>query len=542
MAHTTKTNINQWDTIHNNGPFPTSELLETRNAKSQDLPSAIDRYNDTSSEIRRLLQETIDRRQGFRAYGSRWSLSSIAHHSDRVHFNASMNLKFEVRPQDCHHRSPYQSTNLFLFQCGNTIKEISEFIAKRGKSLKTSGASNGQTIAGCISTGVHGSALDVGSVQDYVVGINLIIGPKSKDVVYIERNSRPALSDAYVKQFKVRIIRNDNLFNAALIGLGSFGFIHGVVIEAEDQFLLQRYIKKIPKKEALKFATTLNFDKTTSFLPAEKDAAGNGLRPYHYKIFINPYSDDENYVVELIYKKPYRSNYQNPLPKIKKAVYTDLINLFLKIAQRKPKKIPKLIKVLSRGDSIMPRVDAKTLGTLKETFWDAQHKGPAFACAVGIDHKDAAKAMNVLAKMTRTNPIPGIYAMRFVKASEATLACTQFPITCMLEIDGVNWEAKGKIISLNTFSRRMLEVLEANQIAFTLHWGKNAHWSKPNLMVDMYGAKAKAWQNHRSALLTKTMAKVFSNDFLRTIGLDQHLSGQSRDLVANLGLDGSRVA
>lgn len=542
MAQTTIRQIAQWDTIHNNGPFPTAELLSTSNSKSQDVPSPIDRYNEASDEIRRVLQETVDRRMGFRAFGSRWSLSSIAHHSDRVHFNALMNLKFSIRPQDVHHTSSYQSTNLFFMQCGNTIKEISEFVAKRGKSLKTTGASNGQTIAGCISTGVHGSALNVGSVQDYVVGLQLIIGPKQKDVVYLERHTRPALADAYIKQFKVRIIRNDDLFHAALIGLGSFGFIHGVVVEVEDQFLLQRYIKKIPQKQALKLATTLNFDGTTTFLPGEVDAQGKGLRPYHYKIFVNPYSDDEEYVVELIYKKPYRERYPNPLPKIKKAVYTDLITLFMKIAQRKPKRIPKLIRILSRGDSIMPRVDAKTIGTVGETFWDAQHKGPAFACAVGIDHKDAAKAMKVLAIMTRQNPIPGIYAMRFVKASTATLAFTQFPVTCMLEIDGVNWEPKGNIISLNTFSRRMLETLEANQIPFTIHWGKNAHWSKANLAVDMYGGKVQQWLKMRSALLTKTMCKVFSNDFLKTLGLDEHLSGMGRDMVANLSNDGSRIA
>ena len=542
MASTKRTTIQQWDTIHNNGPYPAKLLLETKNEKSNVISRAVDRFNDTAFEIQKLLQEAIDQREGFRAFGSRWSLSNIAHHSDRLHFNAGMNLKFDPRPQDCHHQSPYEHSNLFFVQCGNTIKEISEFVAKRRKSLKTSGASNGQTIAGCISTGVHGSALDIGSVQDYIVGINLIIGPKAKDIVYLERHTRPALADAYMEQFNVRIIRNDDLFNAALVGLGSFGFIHGVTIETVDQFLLQRYVLKIPKKEALKLATTLNFETTSSFLSHEKDPNGKGLRPYHYKLFVNPYSDDEQFVIELIYKKPYREQYKNPLPRIKKAVYTDLITLFTKIAQKRPKKIPKLIKILSRGDSIMPRVDSKTLGTLKETFWDAQHKGPAFACAVGVDHKDAAKALRVLSKMTRQNPIPGIYAMRFVKVSEATLAFTKFSTTCMIEIDGVKWEAKGNIISLNTYSRRMLEVLEANQIDYTIHWGKNAHWSKANLINQMYGNRAEEWKKHRSALLTKKMAEVFGNDFLKTIGLDQYISTSSRAMVTNLGINGSPVA
>lgn len=541
MANTTKTIINQWDTIHNNGPFPTHLLLETKNEKASILPSAIDRYNDTANEIQKLLQEAIDQREGFRAYGSRWSLSNIAHHKDRLHFNAGMNLKFDPRPQDCHHASPYQDTNLFFVQCGNTIKEISEFVAKKGKSLKTSGASNGQTIAGCISTGVHGSGIDAGSVQDYVVGINLIVGPKSKDNIYIERHSRPALADSYASQFSARVIRNDELFNSALVGLGAFGFIHGVVIETEDLFLLQRYIKKIDKNQALKYARTMNFESTFNLLPKEVDANGKGLRPYHYKIFVNPYHKTGEFVIELIYKKPYKPNYPNPLPRVKKAIYTDLITLFIKIAQKKPKVIPKLIKVLSKGNSIMPRVDGKTLGTLKETFWDAQHKGPAFACSVGIDHRDSPRALSLLSELTKQNPIPGIYAMRFVKGSEARLAATKFPITCMLEIDGVLWQGTNKIISLATFSRRMLDVLDANQIDFTLHWGKNAQWGRPGLAQHMYSADAQQWMEHRSALLTKKMAKIFSNDFLATVGLDHHISGTSRDLVGNFNLDGDRI-
>ena len=542
MAKTKINQITQWDTLHNNGPFRAKLLLQTQNEKRSTLPSAVDRFKDTAVEIRRLIKDAADNDEGLRAYGSRWSLSSIAHHPERMHFNAAMNLKFNPDPQDCHHTSPYQESNLFFVQCGNTIKEISEYLGRHGKSLKTTGASNGQTIAGCISTGVHGSALNVGSVQDYVVGLNLIVGPNARDNVYLERHSRPALSDAYVQHLGMRLIRNDDLFNAALVGLGAFGFIHGVTLEGEDLFLLQRYIKKIKRQDALKFATTMAFKNTHKFLPQEIDTNGQGLRPYHYKIFINPYHDAGEYVVELIYKKPYRTNYPNPLPRIKKAIYTDLINLFVKIAERKPKAIPKLINALAKGNSIMPRVDAKTLGTLKETFWDAQHKGRAYACAVGIDHRDSAKAMRVLAQMTKKNPIPGIYAMRFVRQSEATLAFTQFPITCMLEIDGVQWDGTRKIISLKDFAAKMLDTLDANQIPFTLHWGKNADWSRPGLVQTMYGSKSQQWMQHRSALLSKSMCKVFSNDFVRQLGLDKHLTHANPLLAANLDQTGSRIA
>src|SRR4030095_5373367 len=87
----------------------------------------------------------------------------------------------------------------------------------------------------------------------------------------------------------------------------------------------------------------------------------------------------------------------------------------------------------------LPPVDLKVTGTIGEIFWDAGYQGPAYACAVGVDHKDSPKAVEPLGNLAKTEgPIPGIYAMRFVKQSGATLAFTRFPVTCMIEIDGLN--------------------------------------------------------------------------------------------------------
>ena len=227
----------KWDTIHRNGPFDLKRLYITELSDNPAF-SILEAYNDVALEIQRLIQEAADRGEGFRAYGSRWSMSSIAHQKDNLHMNSFMNLNYYITQNECHPGTIYLPENLFFFECGNTIKEISEYIDQFGKSIKASGASNGQTIAGCISTGVHGSGLDAGAVQDYVVGLNIITGPNPEDIVYIERASKPALSDDFATKLNAKVIRDDAIFNAALVSLGSFGFIHGVTIEAEDQFLL----------------------------------------------------------------------------------------------------------------------------------------------------------------------------------------------------------------------------------------------------------------------------------------------------------------
>lgn len=530
MATTKKHEIGSWDTFHNNGPFATKVLYETSLETKSNMPFVNDRYNDAALEIQRLIKSALEGHEGFRAYGSAWSMSSIAHQKDNMHFNAAMNLKRAVSPDEMYLNSTYLQENLFFFQCGNVIKEISNFLFKQGKSLKVSGASNGQTIAGCISTGVHGSAWDTGAVQDCIVGINLIIGDKPEDIVYLERHTKPALNDNFAARINARVIRNDGLFNSALVSLGSFGFIHGVVLEAENRFLLNRYVKRISKETALQLSQTMDFENSDFHIPGETDANGKPNRPYHYKVFINPYVDDSEYVVEIMYKKPYRNDYPDPIPKIKTFIYRDLIILFTFIAERFKNSIPKLIKLLQT--SILPPVDSEITGTLSEIFWDAGFQGPAFACTVGVDHKDSPKALKLLADLAKNEgPVPGIYAMRFVKQSAATLAFTKFPVTCMLEIDGLIWNPKDNNISLPDFCTRIIEVLQANNIVFTHHWGKYSNWLFPGLVDYMYGNKAQEWMEYRSALLSKETAELFSNDFLEDNGLSKYFPDLSETLA-----------
>ena len=394
MATTIKHEIKNWNTFHNNGPFPTKVLYKTLLEQKGNMPSLTDRYNDAAKEIQRIIKSALDSKEGFRAYGSAWSMSHIAHHKDNMHYNAMMNLKRAIADDEMHINTTFLKENLFFFQCGNIIKEVNNFLFDQGKSLKATGASNGQTIAGCISTGVHGSAWDVGSVQDSVVGINLIIGDTADDIVYLERDKKPALNVVFANRINARIIRNDDLFNAALVGLGSFGFIHGIVIEVEDRFLLNRYVKKIDKNTALQLAQSMDFKNSNFQIQGETDGSGKPNLPFHYKVFINPYINDPQYVVEIMYKKPYRASYPDPVPRIKTAVYRDLILLFEHIAGKYKNSIPKLIKILQT--SILPPVDLAVTGTLGEIFWDANFQGRAYACSVGIDHRDSPKALELL--------------------------------------------------------------------------------------------------------------------------------------------------
>ena len=156
-----------------------------------------------------------------------------------------------------------------------------------------------------------------------------------------------------------------------------------------------------------------------------------------------------------------------------------------------------------------------------EIFWDSEYKGPAFAISFGVDHKDSSKVLDLLANLTvDKGPVPGIFAMRFVKQTQATIGFTKFPITCMIEIDGLIWEGNRKIISLDDYARLMIEALQESNIDFTIHWGKNAHWEQEGLLEYMFDENVvQQWKDARNTLLSEQMQKVFSNQFIDVLGL-----------------------
>ena len=83
---------------------------------------------------------------------------------------------------------------------------------------------------GAVAPGTHGAAIDIGGVQEYVVGIHLI-GAGGRHI-WLERASRPIVTDAFVAMLGAELVRDDAMFNAALVSFGSFGIVHAVLFEA----------------------------------------------------------------------------------------------------------------------------------------------------------------------------------------------------------------------------------------------------------------------------------------------------------------------
>lgn len=517
MARTKIASFDNWKNYHDHEQGPVTQMMSTE-LSDDIMMNTLDKYKDAAAEIQGLLKAAHDSGERFRAFGAAWSLSSIPYQKDRMHFNGAMNLRWAIRNTWYDANTAYADSQLFLFQCGNTIKEVSALMKRLGKSLPTSGESNGQTIAGAISTGVHGSSIDQGGIQDSVVGLNLIIGPNPEDIVYVERASKPALSPEFSQFIGTRLIRDDEIFNAALVGLGAFGFIHGVVLKSVDLFYLKRYTKKMDREEALQLAETLDFSNTTLI-----KEHGYGTRPYFLVLYINPYrKGGEEFVAEMMFKVPKPGDgevVRKPIPRVKKFRFKELTTLLSWYASQVNVGLPSLLSQLQQG--IFPKEENDgEVGTVAEHFWDSSYQGKVLAVSFGLAQSDIRKAIGILTDLMRTEgPIPALAGIRFVKGGEATLGFTRFEQTCIMEFAGVPWKESNHIIAQNDFIQELHDRLKAANIPFTHHWGKMSHWAADGLVNYMYGERLERWKGARYKLLNPGYREVFTSEYLDMLGL-----------------------
>jgi hypothetical protein len=466
---------------------------------------AIEGYLDTTKGLQNLVREAIQLNTTIRTVGAGWSWTKIATAKDGIMID-TMQLNTLININETGVKPDYTGDfrKLRFAQCGNGIWELNDTLRTQNLSLKTCGASNGQTIVGAMATGAHGSTIDVGGVQDYIVGLHIIVG--SDRHIYLERKSAPVVSDLLIQRLETELVQDDDLFNAALVSFGSFGIIHGVMMETEDLYLLETHMQRIPYRRPLKNAMqTLHIGGLN--LP------GGNERPFHFSVTINPYDLQHGAHVYSYYKRPYRNNYTRATHNSAGIGPGDDAACFIgKLTDAVPALVPALVNSFL-ANRLKP-FSGKT-GTLGEIFDNTDIRGKGLSTAMGVPLNVVNRVVEILLELNRTaGPFIGLFSFRFIKKSNATLAFTRFPdFTCIFEMDGP-FSA-----TATRFFAAVWKRLEDENIPFTFHWGKVTQLN-PALLAKMYGANVGAWIAARKTLLDADCQKVFSNPLLKEWGLD----------------------
>jgi hypothetical protein len=508
---------NELSTWHQTGPFPVTSRWVVR----QQGARGFDLHNESVLKVQELLAQCAAAGQRFRALGSLWSFNDIAFNGGWVLNNTDMDMRLALNPGNMHPDSGVTHDNLVFVQCGSTVNQLTSYLEDQGKSLKVSGGSNGQTMAGVTSTGVHGGAFDRQCLSDYIRGLHLIIGPEPGDRVYLERGSDPVLNDAFAQLLNSRLVRDDDVFNSAIVGLGSFGFIAGIVMEVEDIYSLRRYVRSIKYDDAIFLSQTFDFENSDFRITEETDAGNKPVRPYHFKTYINQYTKD--CVAEVLYKIPYQQTVY-PEVEIATQMHPDMFRLIHWALEKSDMKVTKLLTRLIQGEA-MPNPGNNTVpltGTLGDIFRAASFQQPGFSWALGVDQSQLTKAMQTWLGIFKVHKAPGLSAIKLVRQTKATLGFHKFPVTAVIHMDGLQWKPAGDQLLVQ---KEIIKAFVRDGIDFTLHWGKNAAWDYPSLIDIMYPAKKDEWIKQRSRLLRSEMAHMFSNDFLNRLSLDTYVDG-----------------
>lgn len=492
---------NPWINRHGNVSQVYDKLYSIVNPPA---PNSFGDLQLTVAALQGLIAGAIADGKTIRAIGGGWSLSSAAVTDGVLVDTLGLNSYFPVVAANVVPAYASNPAYLMYLQCGMTIKQANDVLFGQTTqlALKTSGASNGQTIAGATATGTHGSRNQFGSTQDFVVGMHILTGPTS--AIWLERASYPVLSDLLINGLGATLVRDDALFNSALVSFGSFGIIHGMLIEADPLYLLEVTRVRMPLQDRLRTAMqTLDVSGIPTPHPGEQ--------PFHFEVVINPHDIGGGAYVTTMYRRDYTPDYPRPaLSPSGMGPGDDVLSIMGDVTDRLPELTGALVNLIVPAE--YPLMD-RVLGTPSEIFSSSFTYQKEMSTEIGVALADSVRTLDVLASLPEVNDYPGLLAFRWVKGSSAVLAFTRFATTCTIELPAAYSDDTAN------YYTAVWNALDAAGIPYTLHWGQMNKFS-PARIRKMYGdAAVNRWIASRTRLLNAPSQAAFTSPFLQQCGL-----------------------
>ncbi len=519
--------------LMNNHPTDSSQAFADYNAQTANIMSLIGSIvaNHSASEIRGL--------------GNGWSLSKAAATQGIIFHTDQLKISFPVVDGyvDPNSRFKNKPGYLYFVQCGMQLFDLHSVLFSAGKSLPVSGSSCDQTIVGAFSTGTHGAAIHGGggipglngkdwgggAVHDYVRGLHIILGPNRH--VFLQRQSDPAVTAEFGGIFNVsadNFILSDDLFDAALVSFGAFGFIHGVLLEVVDLFVLHATRYKITTGFASLQAAMTQFDFTNVNL--NRPNPNDKTPPYHFEVFRNPNASvADEAVVMVMDKTPYPPGFQSTVPKPGTPPNDDISSLANLLTQVSLGALTPLMASLLFGQTYFPFDCQGTIGQINPKLGPI---GPgSIVLSLAIDMKDILQVMSISDTYRQKHNCLVWHDIRFMPQSKGLLGFQKFPQSCSFEIAGIG--SPDLILMIN----EVLAQMRQDSIGFAFHWGKYlplgpnetryGGWTSsmgyvldPGELARIYGANLTKWKNEKAALFNDAkLENLFRNDLMRSLGL-----------------------
>jgi FAD/FMN-containing dehydrogenase len=501
----------RWKNVHVTKEAQLADLIDIDNSVvGGPQPVGFALLKQAAREIDGLVQQARQQGTKIRALGAGWALTDIAVTDGWLLNTKLLNGCFDM--SDRYFEAGYPAEKrpfLVLAQCGISIGELNvhlEVTATAGfrRALKTAGIGAGQTVAGSISGNTHGSAINFGATPDYLVGLQVVTG--SGKSLWIERASQPILNDEFLAKLDAERIRDDDVFNAAIVSFGAFGVITALAIETDPIYQLQFPPVNDIAHNVLKHKLE-NFD----------FADPPGL--YHYEFVFDPYSANQVAMEALATKVDFEAGH--PVPKPVWIVRSDkgfapgdtasatfFALPFLTPAQKTAIQFKQYRERCILGDV---RATPGQCFTATISYFEGYTES-----AIGVSIDDAAEMIDISTDVIKEMKLPSMSQVRVVHPSKALLGFTHLgPKTAVFEFGLPNDP------TFPAFEEKVTERLKAAGLKYTLHWSKNSLVDPPRL-EEMYGAaRVTKWRAARQRVFKNDTAlmQVFENDHLVRAGL-----------------------
>ena len=491
----------RWTNYHGTG---TCEAATRFALRSGDAPRGRDELAIAAKAVQHWLAAAAAAGRRVRPLGAGWSPSNVNIASDSwLLHTRRFNRCFRINPDDV--RPGIDARTLMLVEAGALVDEVSDKLEAQGRSLWTSGAGNGQTFAGACATGTHGSMVTRGGIQDHIRAVQIVT---PEGIHWIEP-ATGVMNDAFVATTGSTPLRDDDLFAAAQLPVGSLGVVTAMVVESVAKFLV-RPIQNLRKvdRAALDWLAAGDFRRFSAAYALDQD-------PDFVQMIVNPYKPFKRpAMLRFLYREPWRDDYQHATPGQLGAGY-DALSLLGRLLNDYPWARGALLQfAMKQGYAAGPDVDAPPVyGSWGEGLDTHRPLADLFNASVTIDRADLARAFELICAVYARHGGSTVVTMRFMERAQGLLAPARFPHNAVIDFDGPRSQRTADAYA------RVIECLDAERIAFTRHWAKSCRLDAARVAAD-YGEDFRRWRAARDRLLPDPAHRVlFGSEVLDGLGL-----------------------
>jgi FAD/FMN-containing dehydrogenase len=490
---------------------------------------------EVGGALRAVLDDAFSTGAPLRTPGGRWSLSNIGRPQASLLDLANYRRIGAVSPSwlvpAALARLQAAGVSPVLVAASMTVNAVNRELLPLNLALQTSGASDGQTLAGATATGTHGADVRVGALHDTLLAVHLVVSPTLSVLIQPNDGSFTGrAADTLGAWFGIpcTLMSDDRLFRAACVHLGSLGVVLNVIVAAVPLYYLVR--QRSPHRDDDPRWRAVLADRR----PSDADTS-HPENPDYLQLLLNPYppvptSDPRAWVLSM-QKLPFHGQAGITTRPTDVSLKSDLTDF-----------LPGVVHLLQDGIELPenPVLRAITTAQFRSLYGTTVTSVSALPGAMfgppdllGIDLAplrgasaeyvfDAGRAalavdtiLNTLGtEANRRRQLLGGIGVRFVRGSNAWLAPNNKPVSCFVELQSLY---TSELYDIHT---AITAALVQAQIPYGGHWGQWA-LNTPAVVQSWWGAEAvAAWRSARAELLPTPGAQaIFASPILEASGL-----------------------